>query len=87
VSKGENKNGFKGFKAPSWYGNQTIPIVGQKKDLTENEKLRRMLENLANFCIEKGILTPEEIKQVMKEGKLDEPDVESDAGTPDLTVS
>ena len=60
-----------GFKAPKWYGDQNIPIVG-KKNSSENEKLRVMLGNLCEFVMQNHPeLTSEELKAIMKGEKAD----------------
>lgn len=87
MSKGDNSHGFKGFRAPKWYGNSHIPIIGEKKDLTENEKLRLMLENLANWCLANLDLGMKDLRKIMKGEKIDVVDPEGAAGTPDPTVS
>lgn len=87
MSKGDSSHGFKGFKAPSWYGNTSIPIVGAKPDLTENEKLRLMLENLANWCLANLDLGMEDLRKIMKGEKVDVVDSEGATGASDPTVS
>lgn len=87
MSKGDNSHGFKGFKAPTWYGNSNLPIVGEKKDVPEPEKIRRMLENLANWCLANLDLSEDDLKKIMRGEKVDVVDTEGPTGASDPTVS